>query len=59
MTRRPRRRRLAGPAPHEAFVIVERNPQVVTAACLAVLTVIAAGVTLYVGRAFLAPIAPG
>jgi predicted PurR-regulated permease PerM len=57
MTRRPRRRPFAGPSPHEAFVLVERNPQVVTAACLAVLTVIAAGVTLYVGRAFLLPIA--
>lgn len=57
MPRRPRRRRLAGPDPHEAFVLVERHPQVVTAICLAVLTVIAAGVTLYVGRSFLLPIA--
>jgi predicted PurR-regulated permease PerM len=57
MTRRPRRRRLAGPDPHEAFVLVERHPQLVTAICLAVLTVIAAGVTLYVARSFMLPVA--
>jgi predicted PurR-regulated permease PerM len=48
---------LAGPDPHEAFVLVERNPQLVTAICLALLTVIAAGATLYVARSFMLPVA--
>src|SRR5690606_40357669 len=41
----------------EPFVIVERNPQVVTAICLTVLAIIAVCVALYVARAFLLPIA--
>lgn len=57
MVRRRRRNAVTGPSPHEALVLVERHPQVVTAVCLTVLAVIAVGVTLYVGRAFLLPVA--
>lgn len=38
-------------------MLVERNPQIVTAFCLAALTVIAACIVLYVARAYLMPVA--
>ncbi|MBI1359033.1 MAG: AI-2E family transporter [Alphaproteobacteria bacterium] len=53
------RRRLgqAAPVSGNAFIAVERNPQIVTAACLTVLSVVAIGVLLYVARAYMLPIA--
>lgn len=41
----------------EPFILVQQNPQLVTAICLSVLSVIAIGAALYVGRAYLLPIA--
>jgi predicted PurR-regulated permease PerM len=56
-TRRKRSSGFAGIPVHEPFIIVERNPQVVTAICLTVLAIIGFCVALYVARAFLLPIA--
>ncbi len=56
-----RRRRGARLAPvsrgDETFVLIEKNPQQITAICLAVLTVIAVAAVFYVGRAFMLPVA--
>ncbi len=58
MVKRIRKKRaLFGAAPGNAFVAVERNPAVVTAACLVALSVISIGVLLYVARAYMLPIA--
>ncbi len=42
---------------HEPFLIVERNPQLVTAICLTVLAIIALCAALWLAKAFLLPIA--
>ena len=58
MTKRIRRRSgLPVPLPRDAFVAVERNPQIVTAVCLVVISVSLIAVLLYVARAYILPIA--
>lgn len=55
-----RKRRTSGFAAipvHEPFLIVERHPQLVTAACLSVLAILGLGVAFWAARAFLLPIA--
>ncbi len=55
-----RKRRTSGFAEipvREPFLIVERNPQLVTAICLTVLAIIALCGALWLGKAFLLPIA--
>ncbi len=42
---------------HEPFLIVERNPQLVTAVCLTILSILAVCVALWAGQAFMLPIA--
>ena len=57
MAKRIRRRSgLSAPLPRDAFVAVERNPQIVTAVCLVALSLISIGVLLYVARAYILPI---
>jgi predicted PurR-regulated permease PerM len=57
MAKRIRRRTgLPVPLPRDAFVAVERNPQIVTAICLTALTVISVGVMFYAARAYVMPI---
>lgn len=55
-----RKRRTSGFADipvHEPFLIVERNPQLVTAVCLTVIAVLGICVALWAGQAFLLPVA--
>ncbi len=56
---RPRRRTsgFAAIPVHEPFLIVERNPQLVAAICLTVVAIIALCAALWLGKAFLLPIA--
>lgn len=55
-----RKRRTSGFADipvHEPFLIVERNPQLVTAVCLSVIAILGVCVALWAGQAFFVPIA--
>lgn len=57
MARRKRASNFAGIAAQEPFLIVGRNPQLVTAISLTVMCVLALGVTFWAARDFLLPIA--
>jgi predicted PurR-regulated permease PerM len=57
MARRKRASNFAGIAAQEPFLIVGRNPQLVTAISLAIMCVLAFGVTFWAARDFLLPIA--
>ncbi|MDZ4760932.1 MAG: AI-2E family transporter [Alphaproteobacteria bacterium] len=58
MVRRERRRSaLAAAVSRDAFVLVERNPALVTAVCLTALSILAICAALYSARAYLMPIA--
>ena len=57
MARRKRASNFAGIAAQEPFLIVGRNPQLVTAISLTVICVLALGVTFWAARDFLLPIA--
>ncbi len=57
MARRKRASNFAGIAAQEPFLIVGRNPQLVTAISLAIMCVLALAVTFWAARDFLLPIA--